>query len=361
VLFDVDAGYRARDPLYAWGFTEKSLYGESLTPDCEGEGRRGQSFDAWLIKFRAAQTLAGMSGAALLNDRTGRVCGMIRISKDIKTDLGGWAIRASLILENFPELRKLQKDYHKSHPEWTSAQLNIKLVMTARVPNNLPFTPLGNLLKGREDDLAQLDEQLRLHGSSAIVQPRAVSGPGGVGKTRLAVEYARRHQDDFTALLFVSANSPVDLASNVARLSADDGALHLTEYKSAPQPEQYAAVIRWLQQNKGWLLIFDNVDTKEAVLAVQRLVAKLTSGHVIVTSRITAWGGGIPRIPLGVLSADAAVALLIDKANSLARTGAQGARSGRHRACATYPARAARAGCPGRETTVARRRLGAVA
>jgi tetratricopeptide (TPR) repeat protein len=119
---------------------------------------------------------------------------------------------------------------------------------------------------------------------------------------------------------FVSANSPAGLAANIARLSADDGALDLTEYKGASQDDQYAAVIRWLQQNKGWLLILDNVDTKEAVAAVQKLVAKLTSGHVIVTSRITAWGGGIPRIPLGVLSADAAVALLIDKANSLPRT-----------------------------------------
>jgi len=195
-----------------------------------------------------------------------------------------------------------------------------KLVMTARAPNNLPFTPLGNLLKGREGDLARLDEQLRSHGSSAIVQPRAVSGPGGVGKTRLAVEYARRHEDDFTALLFVSANSPAALAANIARLSADDGALDFTEYKSASQDDQYAAVVRWLQQNKGWLLILDNVDTKEAVAAVQKLVAKLTGGHVIVTSRITPWGGGVPRIPLGVLSADAAVDLLIDKANSLPRT-----------------------------------------
>jgi tetratricopeptide (TPR) repeat protein len=195
-----------------------------------------------------------------------------------------------------------------------------KLVTTARRPNNLPFAPLGNLLKGREDDLARLDQQLRLHGSSAIVQPRAVSGPGGIGKTRLAVEYARCHQDDFTALLFVSAGSPTDLNANMARLSAEDGAIDLTEYRSAPQPEQYAAVIRWLQQNKGWLLILDNVDTKEAVAAVQKLVAKLTGGHVIVTSRITMWGSGIPRFPLGALSADAAVALLIDKANSLPRT-----------------------------------------
>ena len=195
-----------------------------------------------------------------------------------------------------------------------------RLVNPAPHPNNLPFTPLGKLLKGREGDLARLDGQLRLHGSSAIVQPQAVSGPGGIGKTRLAVEYARRHEGDFTALLFVSAGSPSDLHTNMARLSASDGALDLTEYKSASEEEQYAAVILWLQQNKGWLLILDNVDTKEAVAAVQKLVAKLTGGHVLVTSRITMWGGGIPRFPLDVLSPDAAVELLLEKANSLPRT-----------------------------------------
>jgi tetratricopeptide (TPR) repeat protein len=199
-------------------------------------------------------------------------------------------------------------------------KLIARLVGAARPPNNLPFTPLGDLLKGREDDLVRLDEQLRLHGASAIVQPQAVSGPGGIGKTRLAVEYARRHEGDFSALLFVSAGSPPDLDANMARLCAADGALDLTEYKSASQDDQYAAVIRWLQQNKGWLLILDNVDTRAAADAVKKLVAKLTGGHVLITSRITMWSGGIPRFPLDVLSPDAAVALLIDKANSLPRT-----------------------------------------
>jgi tetratricopeptide (TPR) repeat protein len=194
-----------------------------------------------------------------------------------------------------------------------------RLVNPAPQPNNLPFAPLGDLLKGREADLARLDEQLRRHGSSAIVQPQAVSGPGGIGKTRLAVEYARRHEGDFTALLFVSASSPSDLDANLARLCADDGALDLVEYRSASQHDQCAAVIRWLKQNKGWLLILDNVDTQEAVAAVQKLLAKLTGGIVLVTSRITMWSGGIPRFPLDVLSPDAAVELLLGKANSLPR------------------------------------------
>lgn len=117
VLFGEDC--QTRDPLYAWGYTEKNPAGESLTPSSEGEGRRSHSPDEWLLKFRAAQTIAGLSGAPLLNDRTGRVCGMIKLTRDKESELGGWAIRAAVILKHFPELRDLQNVYHKDHREWT--------------------------------------------------------------------------------------------------------------------------------------------------------------------------------------------------------------------------------------------------
>jgi tetratricopeptide (TPR) repeat protein len=189
-----------------------------------------------------------------------------------------------------------------------------KLLNPGHIPIKIPFPTLGNLFKGRENELAQLDEQLRSHGSFAIVQPQAVSGLGGIGKTRLAVEYAWRHQADFTALLFVSANTPEDLATNLARLSAGD-ALDLPE-QLGKQDEQYAAVIRWLRQNKGWLLILDNVDTREGVAAVQKLVAQISGGQILITSRYTRWGEGILRLSLDVIPLADAVALLLEKTHS---------------------------------------------
>ena len=41
---------------------------------------------------------------------------------------------------------------------------------------------------------------------------------GGVGKNRAAVEYAWKHADDYNALLFVAADSPLDLHRNIAAL-----------------------------------------------------------------------------------------------------------------------------------------------
>src|ERR1700675_554721 len=86
---------------------------------------------------------------------------------------------------------------------------------------NLPYNSLGPLFKGRDAALADLRQQLGSGEKSAIglTDQRAIHGLGGVGKTRLAVEYAWRHANDYKdALLFVSARSPVDLRANLAEL-----------------------------------------------------------------------------------------------------------------------------------------------
>ncbi len=190
-----------------------------------------------------------------------------------------------------------------------------RLLNPSRVPSNLPFTSLAELFKGRDEALTQLDRSFRQHGSAAIVQPQAIHGLGGIGKTRLAIEYAWRHQDDFTAFLFVSANTPDDFERNLAALSRPD-CLDLPETQAPQQEEQRDAVVRWLQQNRGWLLILDNVDTDEGVRAVKALVAKLRGGHVLITSRVTEWGRGVHPLALDVLQPDDAVALLLESAQS---------------------------------------------
>lgn len=192
-----------------------------------------------------------------------------------------------------------------------------KLLSPNRVPRNLPFPSLGNLFKGRDKDVARLDAQLSKNGAAAIVQPETITGMGGIGKTRLALEYAWRHADDFNAFLFVSANTPEDLESNFAQL-CDPKALDLPEYNLGQQADQHAAVLCWFQQHKDWLLILDNVDTPEAVAAVKTLVARLHGGQVIITSRITGakWGNTVRQVSLEVMPVDDAVALLLESTES---------------------------------------------
>jgi tetratricopeptide (TPR) repeat protein len=187
-----------------------------------------------------------------------------------------------------------------------------RILNPGRVPWNLPFSSLAELFKGRDKALAELDRSLRQHGAAAVLQPQAIYGLAGTGKTRLAIEYAWRHQNDFSAFLFVSANKPDDLDRNLAALCRPGDCLDLPEYRSPSQDEQRDAVIRWLQQNKDWLLILDNVDTDEGVRAVKALVAKLRGGHVLITSRVPEWGRGVRPTALDVLPLEEAVKLLLE-------------------------------------------------
>jgi hypothetical protein len=122
---------------------------------------------------------------------------------------------------------------------------------------NLPDNSLGPLFKGRDTALAELRQRLR------IGPCQTIHGLGGVGKTRLAIEYAWRHAGDYTALLFAGA---VDLRTNLAKF-CDPLVLDLPQ-EGRPE-EKLAAVFHWLRQNPGWLLILDNADTPEA--AAERL------------------------------------------------------------------------------------------
>ncbi|MGB8261190.1 MAG: TIR domain-containing protein [Terracidiphilus sp.] len=186
-----------------------------------------------------------------------------------------------------------------------------RLIGHRRQPGNLPFGTIGTLFKGRDEDIAALAGHLAENGAAAIVQPEAITGMGGIGKTRLALEYAWRRKGDFSALLFVSANTPEDLETNLARLSTRD-VLDLPESRQPNQQEQYEAVVEWLRRNKGWLAILDNVDTPDAVAAVKALLPRLDGGQVLITSRIARWGKAVRALGLGLLGEQAAAAYLLD-------------------------------------------------
>ncbi len=178
-------------------------------------------------------------------------------------------------------------------------------------PIHLPYGSIGSLFKGREAFLADLHRRLGVPraGAAAIVNRLAVHGLGGIGKTRGALEYAWRHSDDYTALLFISAPSIAELRANLANLA---GVLGTTADKASID-EQLTAVLGWLDAHPGWLLIIDNVDTEEAAAEVQRLLARLRSGHVLITSRISNWSAGVEPLELDVLAEADAAAFLIER------------------------------------------------
>ena len=195
---------------------------------------------------------------------------------------------------------------------------------------HLPYPSLGDLFKGRGERLKALHASLvnaPAKGAAAVVG-KALHGLGGVGKTRLAVEYAWHHADDYTALLFVGADSPEALQRNLAGLCSR-AILELPEYQITEVPVQCAAVMRWLQRNPGWLLILDNVDSEAAAQAAEGLLPQLPGGHVLITSRLSNWSGSVEALPLDVLDTPAAVDFLLARTDAKRRKQADDAEQAR--------------------------------
>jgi tetratricopeptide (TPR) repeat protein len=174
-------------------------------------------------------------------------------------------------------------------------------------PILLPYPTLGTLFKGRDTFLATLRTSLTATpGPTAITS--AVHGMGGVGKTRAAVEYAWANAGDYTALLLLGAETPDRLNAELAALT---GPLRLPEHTATEDSVKTEAALRWLNDNPGWFLILDNIDSAPALAAVHRLLGRLGHGHVVLTSRLGHFPTGIQRLDLDILTPEDAASFLL--------------------------------------------------
>jgi hypothetical protein len=113
----LDCEVQSRDPLYLFGYPDQDFpNGCPVTFICEGLTGDKPS----LIKFALGQVRPGMSGSPLLNQRTGKVCGIVKFTRDRSFDLGGGAIAISTVFSQFPELVSKNHQFHQSNYQWTA-------------------------------------------------------------------------------------------------------------------------------------------------------------------------------------------------------------------------------------------------
>ncbi len=93
------------DELYTFGYTREYINGEPAT--FVYEGLDGDTPP--LLKFKAGQVRSGFSGSPLLNQKTGKICGVVKRSRDVDIDLGGRAVQTAVIFTTFPILSQLHK------------------------------------------------------------------------------------------------------------------------------------------------------------------------------------------------------------------------------------------------------------
>ena len=152
---------------------------------------------------------------------------------------------------------------------------------------------------GRASNLASIESVL-LPFTTAERKVVVLHGLGGIGKSQLAIEFAKKHRSDYTAVFWLNAKTEDTLKGS---FSANAGRLPKEflnqELLNGPQNEETLSSIlhemkTWLclPENDRWLLIYDNVDNpqipdnkRQLAYDIRPYFPEAHQGSILVTTR----------------------------------------------------------------------------
>lgn len=152
--------------------------------------------------------------------------------------------------------------------------------------NDAPIDLLSTYFTGREKELDDLQNILDMaHGN--MPARCTIHGMPGVGKTQLALRYAKLSESKYSLIFWISSSTVEKLNQGFAKV------LNLVDHPERLHQEQSArltAARRWLEESDAdgsvnWLLIFDNVAREGVGFLREHLPRKNRRGSILFTTR----------------------------------------------------------------------------
>jgi DNA polymerase III delta prime subunit len=174
---------------------------------------------------------------------------------------------------------------------------------------------------GRQDELDHLWQYLQ-QTDSPRRKVAILHGLGGIGKTQLAIRFARDHRDDFTAIFWLSGKDRYALLQSLSfALNRLPGQGSKSEASNDADLERRARdMLRWLalDGNSRWLIILDNIDQYSPYYRavgdgydVGEFFPTADHGSILITSRLQGLAELGELFPIQKLDAHNSIQLLL--------------------------------------------------
>ncbi|WP_414623342.1 tetratricopeptide repeat protein [Calothrix sp. CCY 0018] len=183
-------------------------------------------------------------------------------------------------------------------------------------PSKESFKPIKYIPKfGSDNFVGRKDELIKIHDKFSETNNKvaisSVSGMGGVGKTELATQYARRYEDDYPGGICWLNVRDTNLAAEIIQFVQLKMGLKIPQKDIQENPLTLEEQVAWCWQN--WqppeglvLVILDDVTNLEGFAD---LLPSFERFRVLVTTRLRDIDTNIEEISLDVLSPEEALEL----------------------------------------------------
>jgi len=156
---------------------------------------------------------------------------------------------------------------------------------------HLANVPYIQHFEGRDAYLQHLASALLPESNPDQRKLEIVSGLGGIGKTQLAIQFVKLHEDKFSSAFFIDAHSQESISRTFL-------GIHLLLWGDSNKQKRgiedttlISEILDWfcLDGNTRWLLIFDNVDKQPSDpdgVDITAFFPPVNRGSILITTRL---------------------------------------------------------------------------